>query len=181
MNSLPAVVGPTTLTNSFLGDVLQICIVTADLNRTMEGMLRLGIGPWGVRTFDASNLRGTTYHGEPAEFAMLTGIANGRNMQWELIQPLSGRSMYADFLARHGDGVQHVAFSWNDVAEYDEKIAQFAAHGFERIQTGYCFEVCRFDYFATEDAASTVFEIFYAPPGFVFPPPDTWYPAPPPA
>ena len=94
------------------------------------------------------------------------------------MQPLSGQSVYADFLTRHGEGV---AFSWGDVADYDEKIAQFAAHGFERIQTGRFFEVCRFDYFATEDAIGTVFETFYAPAGFVFPEPEGWYPAPPPA
>ena len=180
MHPLPGVVGPNVLTNTFLGDVQQLCIVTADLQSTMDGMLRLGIGPWHVRTFDASNLRDTTYRGEPVSFTMRIAIGHSRNMQWELIQPLSGPSMYSDFLTRHGEGLQHVAFSWDDAAEYDETIAQYAAHGFERVQSGYCFDVCRFDYFATEDAIGTVFETFYAPKGFVFPPPDSWYPAPPP-
>lgn len=178
MQPVPNVMGPKALSNSFLGDVLQICVVTRDHRRTMEGMVRLGIGPWEIRTYDRSNLSDTTYCGQPAMFSMRICIANTSNMNWEIVEPLSGPSIYADFLAQHGEGVQHIAFSWRGI-DYDEKIRQFAEHGYVPIQAGRCFGECRFHYFATEDDIGTVFETFYAPEGFVFPEPEGWYPAPP--
>ena len=53
MTNLPTVTGEFTLRNSFLGDSKQICVVTRDLHRTMEGMVRVGIGPWMVSHFSA--------------------------------------------------------------------------------------------------------------------------------
>jgi hypothetical protein len=39
------------LSNHFLGDVIEICIVTCNYQQTMEGLIKLGIGPWRVYTF----------------------------------------------------------------------------------------------------------------------------------
>jgi hypothetical protein len=40
------VTSPTTLSNSFVGETFQICVVTADIYRTLEQFVRIGIGPW---------------------------------------------------------------------------------------------------------------------------------------
>ncbi|MGH3641722.1 MAG: hypothetical protein ACRDUX_22140 [Mycobacterium sp.] len=45
----PSVVSATRLSNSFLGELIEICFVTADYRRTMAGLVRLGIGPWLLR------------------------------------------------------------------------------------------------------------------------------------
>ncbi len=47
----PAVISETRLSNSFLGKLIEVCIVTADYRRTIEGLVRLGIGPWMVYTW----------------------------------------------------------------------------------------------------------------------------------
>ncbi len=52
----PTVVSPTELSNSFLGGLLEICFVTADHQRTMQGLVRLGIGPWRVYTFNSETV-----------------------------------------------------------------------------------------------------------------------------
>jgi ABC-type multidrug transport system ATPase subunit len=44
----PEVISENRLSNSFLGNLIEICIVTRNHRRTMEGMVRLGIGPWRV-------------------------------------------------------------------------------------------------------------------------------------
>ena len=36
------------LSNSFMGDTGQICIVSQDLKRTINGFVKLGVGPWAV-------------------------------------------------------------------------------------------------------------------------------------
>ena len=45
MPDQPTPTSDITLSNSFLTDTMQICVVTRDIYRTMDGMIRLGIGP----------------------------------------------------------------------------------------------------------------------------------------
>lgn len=59
------VVGGAELDNSFVGSVTQVCVVSRDLHRTMEGMLRLGIGPWQVHTFSPKNVEDMLYRAVP--------------------------------------------------------------------------------------------------------------------
>ena len=75
MTPLPAVTGDNTLSNSFLGDNIQICVVTRDLHRTMRGLVRTGIGPWRVYTFGPENVQRLTYRGKPASLSMRLAIA----------------------------------------------------------------------------------------------------------
>lgn len=80
--SQPHVIGPTTLSNSFLSETIQVGVVTRDHGRTREGRVRAGTVPRA--------------------------------------------------------------------------------------------------YFGTEEATTTIFEIFDIPQGFTMPDPESWYPAPPP-
>jgi hypothetical protein len=65
--TLPEVISPTELSNSFLGDLVQVCVVTRDHRRTLEGLVRLGFGPWSLRTFDRTNCAEMTYRGRPVD------------------------------------------------------------------------------------------------------------------
>lgn len=176
---LPTVVSATGLSNSFLGDLVQVCIVTHDHRATMAGMLRLGIGPWSIRRMDRRNLSETTYHGRPAEFSMTICTADTPIMQYEIIEPNDGPSIYSDFLAARGGGVQHLAFGCLGI-DYEARRRAFLDRGYEPIQSGRFFDVGRFDYFSTEGDIGTVVEIAWLPEGAVVPPPDAWYPAAPP-
>jgi methylmalonyl-CoA/ethylmalonyl-CoA epimerase len=102
------VTGPASLSNSFLGDTIQVCVVTRDLRRTLDGFVQLGIGPWRVYTFSPETVKHQTYGGTAQPYSMRLALANSGTMMWEVIQPLEGPSIYKDFLARHGEGVQHV-------------------------------------------------------------------------
>ncbi|WFP61725.1 VOC family protein [Mesorhizobium sp. WSM4904] len=178
MNVLPEVLGATELSNGFLGNLVQVCFVTRDCRRMMEGFVRLGIGPWTIRTVDASNIE-ATYRGRPADFSVKVCLANGQNMNWEIIELIRGQSIYTEFLDRHGEGIQHLAFNCNGI-DYDERVRQFEARGYEAVQAGTIFGGIDFHYFSAEDDLRTTVEIYRVPAGFVFPQPEEWYPAPPP-
>ena len=62
---------------------------------------------------------------------------------------------------------------------WDERVRAFEERGISCIQSAIWKETVPFAYLSTEDATSTVFEIFDIPEGFVLPEPDEWYPAPP--
>ena len=51
-----------------------------------------------------------TYLGKPGNWVCNLHIAYAGDTQIELIQPVSGASMYQESLDRHGDAVQHVAY-----------------------------------------------------------------------
>lgn len=175
MSQNPVVTGPSSLSNSFLGDTVQVCVVTADAKRTLEGFTALGIGPWRIYTFSPDTVRDQTYMGRPQAYSMRLALATSGNMLWEVIEPLEGPSIYKDFLARHGEGVQHVAQSCGD-KPFEQKLADFARCGRMMIQSG-CWNGVRYAYFGTEEYIGTTIEIFDFPPDFVFPEPEAWYPA----
>lgn len=89
-DALPTVVSETALSNAFLRKIVEVCIVTEDHRRTMAGLVRLGIGPFRVYTFDSSNLTAPTYRGESSPFGLKVCFATNNDLTWEIMQPLSG-------------------------------------------------------------------------------------------
>ncbi|MGF1562889.1 MAG: VOC family protein [Geminicoccaceae bacterium] len=174
--SAPSVTSAVTLSNSFLTETIQVCIVTRDYQRVMEGMVRAGIGPWRVYTFGPDNCADLTLYGQPASFSMKLCMAWTGAMFWEIVQPLDGHSIYKDFLDKHGEGIHHTAFACGDLS-WDERVKQFEDRGFACIQSGRWMNQVPWAYFATEDATTTTFEIFDIPADFVMPEPEAWYPA----
>lgn len=169
------VVGPATLSNSFLGETIQVCVVTKDIRRTLDGFVKMGIGPWRVYTFGPETVKDQTYMGKAERYSMRLALANTGTMMWEVIQPLEGPSIYKDFLAKHGEGVQHVGQACNGLA-FDEQCAKFEARGLQLVQSG-TWRTVRYAYYGTEDLIGTTVEIFDFPEGFAFPEPEEWVPA----
>ncbi|MGD9536290.1 MAG: VOC family protein [Alphaproteobacteria bacterium] len=176
MAAIPKVTGENTLSNSFLGDNIQICVVTRDFHRTMEGLVRTGIGPWKVFTFSPETVTEMTYRGKPARYSMRLGLTYSGSMMWEIVQPLTGPNIYEEFLERHGEGIHHVAFGCNGIP-WQDRLKAFADHGYQMIQSGKWLGKASYAYFETEGDTTTTFEIFDWPPDFVPPEPEEWYPA----
>ncbi len=177
---LPTVVTEFALSNAFLGRIVEVCIVTEDYRRTMAGLVRLGVGPFRVYTFDDGNLAAPTYRGESSPFSLKVCFASNDGLTWEIMQPLAGRTIMREFLDAHGEGIHHVAFDCNG-APWDQRIAQFAGRGFGVTQSGRWLDQNSFSFFDTEAATTTCFETYHFPDGFDFPEPEEWYPGPPPA
>jgi methylmalonyl-CoA/ethylmalonyl-CoA epimerase len=177
---LPSVVSATELSNSFLGTLIEICFVTADYRRTMEGLVRLGIGPWRVYTFDSTTVTDREYHGSAADYAIKVCFADVGDMAVEIMQPLYGPSIFQEFLDEHGEGIQHIAFDCEE-RPWDKRTDEFAARGFPLVQAGSFMGQNAFGFFGTEAATGTTFETYSIPAGFVWPEPEEWYPGPPPA
>jgi methylmalonyl-CoA/ethylmalonyl-CoA epimerase len=177
--SVPSVVSATKLSNTFLGNVIEICFVTADYRRTMEGLVRLGIGPWRVYTFDSTTVTDRTYHGADADYAIKVCFADVGDMAVEIMQPLYGPTIFQEFLDKHGEGIQHIAFDCQE-KPWTARMDEFAERGFPLVQAGRFMDLNAFAFFDTEAATGTTFETYSIPAGFVWPEPEQWYPGPPP-
>jgi len=143
-------------------------MVTHDMHRTVRGMLDLGIGPWAVYTYGPETCTDLTYHGQPASFSFRVAFASSRDMTWEIIQPLQGPSIYFDFLADHGEGVQHLLFDCNEMS-WEKKKATLDGGGFACIQSGRWLGRLSFAYYRTR---GTTIEIIDVPPGWQRPEPE---------
>ena len=99
-----------------------------------------------------------TYLGKPANWVCNLHIAYAGDTQIELIQPVSGASMYQEALDRHGDAVvQHVAY-WLDDSDYDAAAAHLVSSGYPEIQS-FRLPILRVGYYDTRKAIGVVTEI----------------------
>ncbi len=153
--------------------VLQIGVVVKDLQKAMERYWNIfGIGPWHIYTFQPPAVTNTTLRGKPAQYTMKLALTQIGNIQWELIQPLTGPSVYKEFLEQRGEGLHHVAC---DVEDYDQTVAILKKHGIGILTSGDT-PVDSFAYMDTEKVLGTPLEIYKRTADFKMPPPEATYP-----
>lgn len=159
----------------FLGKPIEIAIVTRDVTRTIAGLWRLGIGPWRIYTFGPENTTNQTYRGEASAFVMRVCFAEVGGMIWEIIEPVSGRTIFAEFLDRHGEGIHHIAFDCNNIP-FVERLAEFAKRGLTLAQGGSWMGRNHFAFFETESETTTCIETYEFPDDWEYPEPEAWFP-----
>jgi methylmalonyl-CoA/ethylmalonyl-CoA epimerase len=178
MNKGIVATSATTLSNSFVGNTVQVCVVTNDFKKTINGFVELGIGPWATYTFGPGTVTHQTYMGRPETYSMRLALATSGNMMWEVIQPLDGPSIYKEFLAAHGEGVHHVAFGCEGLP-FGRRIEEFEKRGCRQTQTGLWAGCVPYANFETEGLITTTAEVFDFPRDFKLPQPEEWIPGPP--
>ena len=172
MTALPQV----TNNDPFLGTAVETAIVSSNYQHTMQGLWQLGIGPWRVFTFTPENTTDQTYRGIPSQFTLKVCFADIGNIVWEIIQPISGPTIFGEFLEHHGEGIHHIAFDCNHVP-FQQRLAEFEKRGFKLAQSGSWMGKNHFAFFETEDATRTCFETYEFPGDWEFPTPDEVYPS----
>ncbi len=166
---------PVTL-SPFLGEVEEVCVVTPDLERTTEGMVRLGIGPWKLMEINPQNTTEQFYRGRQTPFSIRVGFAHVGKTVFELMQPLDDKSIFAEHLRDKGEGLHHISFSLDGIP-WEDRIAAFEARGFPIVQSGRWLGGVRFAFFDAETATGMSFETYRYPPGHVDPPQEVrWFP-----
>lgn len=153
----------------------QVGLVVRKLEPWLERYAAMGIGPWWVGTYAPPRLTGTKVRGRDADYSMRLALAWVGQMQWELIEPLDGPSIYKEHLAEHGEGFHHLQLSYRGLA-YDAFAAEMARRGAAPLMEG-VYGGSRFVYFDTVATMGLVTEVRDAPPDYKRPEPDFWYPA----
>ena len=154
----------------------QIGLVVEDLDSAVEAYSDLfGIGPWHVYTYQKPLLKRMTYRGKPGNYKMRVALAKIGPLQIELIQPLEGESIYAEFIREHGYGIHHIAVTVDDL---ESAVAQAEALGLEHVMGGGGHGLDNdggFAYLGTESLLGTTLELVDLPkrrvqPDRVYPP-----------
>ena len=102
------------------GPIIQIAWVVDDIAATEELLGgQFGVGAWTRIPDVRFGPEDCTVHGEPADFTVHVSLgyaAKGTaDLQLELIQPVSGESIYTEFLAVSPAGLHHVCFEVDDI------------------------------------------------------------------
>ncbi|MBB5786939.1 VOC family protein [Jiangella mangrovi] len=157
------------------GPIKQVALVVRDLDASVRAWTeQLGVGPWTAYELGPGVLKDMTYLGEPAEFSIRHALAWTDTVQFELVQPLSGPSIWADHLAEHGEGLHHLGVYVDDHAAAVERVL---AAGYRPLQSARGFGATgdgAFAYFDTDHPLAAVLELIEAPsvrrePAFVYP------------
>jgi hypothetical protein len=87
----------------------QIAFVVRDLDAFVAELdARLAAGPWRGWIFGPHG-EGREYRGAPAEWTLRL-VLNNRSPQYEVIEPVAGPSIHADWLEERGEGFHHVGY-----------------------------------------------------------------------
>jgi methylmalonyl-CoA/ethylmalonyl-CoA epimerase len=150
--------------------VAQIALVVEDLDAIVENYWRLfGIGPWHFYTYAKPLLKEMTYHGAPADYAMRVALANIGPLRIELIEMVSGDTVYAEHVAKHGYGVHHLGLLVDNMRA---ALAEAEAAGLAMTQDGAGFGRDgdgHYAYLDTEAAIGVTLELIERPKGRVTP------------
>ena len=85
------------------GDICQIAEVVTDIEKAMKHLYEdFGIGPWDIYEYGPSTVRDSIYRGKPNEQRYALAVCWVGPIQYELMQPLCGYSIYDEFLKRPG-------------------------------------------------------------------------------
>jgi hypothetical protein len=138
------------------GEVRQNGYVVRDIEAALVHWTeRLGVGPFFY--FERVPVEDFRYCGNPSPLQVSIALANSGSLQIELIQQRNDApSMYRDFLAERGEGMQHVAY-WTKTMDAD--LARLDAAGYTIGQSGCIGEGGRFVYLQTEFHPGTVVEV----------------------
>jgi Glyoxalase/Bleomycin resistance protein/Dioxygenase superfamily len=133
------------------------CILVNDLEKAAGNLAKtLGI-TWNIWTIAPDKC---FVNGQPSSFSFRVGLAQVGGASLELLSPVSGDSMYTEFLKMKGEGFHHTCLAYADLESMQSAKEELKAKGYKMIQNGYtegAFEFCYFEF--TEP--SIVLELLY--------------------
>lgn len=127
---------PDLSPKDMFSNCVQIGIVVADIDRAMENLTEIfGIGPFRIIEWPPADRSDFLrfYYSQPGDFTARMAFTEVGMMELELIQPLEGESIWADFIREHGEGIHHIRFNVDDVKPVVEYLA---GHGVQSAQHG---------------------------------------------
>jgi catechol 2,3-dioxygenase-like lactoylglutathione lyase family enzyme len=141
---------------------VQIAWVTRDLDATEKALTTLlGAKKW-TRIPDVHfSPDSCTYRGQPADFVAHISLSYTGDTQLELLAPVSGKSVYTEFLDAGGPGLHHVCIEADDV---EAAVVAATSQGAEVVQRGVMPGGIEFAYVAAEDAGVPYIEFAHIPP-----------------
>ena len=137
--------------------ITQVAVVVRDLRKTMENYHQvMGWGPWSVYEHKPPVLHHTEVRGRPVAYTMLGAEVHCDPIDFEILQPLEGPSIYKEFLEEKGEGLHHVSVV-NPADDVRKALSDFKRDGIGVLMSGR-LEAIEFYYMDTDPILKMVAE-----------------------
>ena len=115
------------------GGVIQVAYVVRDLEAAMKRHWRSpASGRWHIYKFEPGKIQNYVYRGKPANhtcWIAVTPMGEGLGCQVELMQPISGYSIYDEHLETKGEGFHHVKLYYPGLRQGGRRICEARLSG----------------------------------------------------
>ncbi len=114
--------------------IVQVALVTRNIEASAQHWAALlGVEVPKIITSRPGNEVHVIYQGKPSNARAKLAFLRAGQVQVELIQPLGGGSAWQQFLDEHGEGVHHIAFNVQNLAQAE---SEMKALGYDEIHSG---------------------------------------------
>lgn len=109
-------------------EIVQVGVVVKDLDKTVEYLTSLGLGPFSIRTVTHPS---ATVHGEKVFYQVRLAKSQQGAGELELIEYQKGKTIHKEFLDEKGEGLHHIKFT---VQDFSATLDRFARKGIGALQ-----------------------------------------------
>lgn len=116
------------------GQIVQVAHLVRNLEPSLERLYRdFGMGPWDIYTYGPEIIENSMYRGKPSDHTYRIAVTWQGPVQMEVMQPLTGYSIYDEFLEKHGEGLHHIKLFYKDC---EQAVRDYEAKGYKVLQSG---------------------------------------------
>ena len=141
-------------------EIRQIGVVVKDLDRTIEHLTSLGLGPFQRKEAIHPSTR---LRGRKVSYEVRLGFAQQGPVQLELIEYQRGETIQKEFLDEKGEGLHHICFQVKDI---DATVERFAQKGIKVLQQDRFVGGGGLAYMGTDEIGGIIIEVVQLPPDF---------------
>jgi catechol 2,3-dioxygenase-like lactoylglutathione lyase family enzyme len=143
---------------------VQIAWVTPDLAATETVLTALlGAKKWVRMPGVHFGPDACSYRGRPADFTADIALSYAGDTQLELIAPVTGGSIYTEFLDRCGAGLHHICVEAPSLDDFDTAVADAERAGAPAVMAGTMPGGMRFTYVSAAGSGVPFVEIAHIP------------------
>lgn len=102
-------------------EICQVGVVVKNLDKTIEYLTSLGLGPFTVRTSIHS---AATVRGRKVSYQVRIALSQQGSVQLELVEYQKGETIHKEFVQQKGEGLHHIRFNVQDINATLNRFAQ---------------------------------------------------------
>ncbi len=175
---------PAALPTGLLGlqyPITQVSLAVRDLEKTMELYWKMfGWSGWDVFHHQLPMHRNTELRGKPVHYTLLGAEVMVGSLNFELLEPLEGPSLWKEFIAERGEGIASIAVMFKTMEEGEAVKQEFARRGMPVTMKANIGDHIEYYYLDTREQFGCLIEsgsghaTDFVKPAYVYPPDERW-------
>lgn len=156
--------------------ITQVSLAVTDLDQTMEFYWRaFGWSGWDVFVHELPMHHSTEVRGEKVHYTLKGAEVMVGSLNFELLEPIDGPSLWKEFIAERGEGVASIAVMFQTLAESDAVKQEFAQRGMPVIMKANIGDHIEYYYLDTQERFGCLIEsgsghaTDFVKPAYVYP------------